>query len=278
MESKSNNKFINNNLSEKINFKKSSNNCSYKISKLLWFILFLIIYVLIYLLINLIYIFKRQKNDNKIIMSLLKKYFSNEKLMISTHNTNVESEIYLDKYETHIYNNIKNKIIGFPCNHQMWNNQREFLNGVVRRFRPKKIVEIGVAEGCSSSIILNSIQDLKDSHLYSIDLSDSNTIGKCVKRLFPNFLSKWTLYKGNIASKFMENIGRNIEMVLIDSSHFEPGEILDFIIVLPFLDEEAVIVMHDIANQIPKSVRGWMGKRNEWAPYIIFNSIRGKIY
>ena len=165
----------------------------------------------------------------------------------------------------------------------MWDNQREFLNGVVRRFRPKKIVEIGSSRGCSSSIILNAIQDLDDSHLYSIDLSDSNIIGKCVERLFPNFLPKWTLYKGNIATKFMDNIGRGIDMVLIDSAHFEPGEIFDFIIVLPFLSEEAVIVIHDIANQITKPIkhinhRGWLGKRNEWAPYIIFNSIRGKIY
>ena len=161
----------------------------------------------------------------------------------------------------------------------MWDNQREFLNGVVRRFRPKKIVEIGVAEGCGSSIILNAIQDL-DSHLYSIDLNGGKYIGKCVNNLFPNLLSKWTLYKGNIAVKYMENIGKNIDMAIIDSAHFEPGEILDFIIVLPFLSEEAIIVMHDIANQITLSrkTKKWLGKRNEWAPYIIFNSIRGKIY
>ena len=124
---------------------------------------------------------------------------------------------------------------------------------------------------------------MEDSHLYSIDLNEENKIGICVKILFPTFLSKWTLYKGNIASKFMEEIGKDIDMVLIDSAHFEPGEILDFIIVLPFLKEEAIIVMHDIANQItvPKKNHKWMkwmGKRNEWAPYIIFNSIRGKTY
>ena len=78
----------------------------------------------------------------------------------------------------------------------------------------------------------------------------------------------------------MKDIESDIDMVLIDSSHFEPGEILDFLIVLPFLSEEAIIIMHDIANQItaPRKYRGWLGKRNEWAPYIIFNSIRGKIY
>ena len=220
----------------------------------------------------------KQKNRIKII-SLIKRYLSNEQSINSNKNKTMILEIYLDKYETDIYNNIKNKILGFPCI-QMWNNEREFLNGVVRKFQPKKIVEIGVAEGCSSSIILNAIQDFNGSHLYSIDLSDNNLIGKCAKKLFPNLLSKWTLYKGNIASKFMEDIGRNIDMVLIDSAHFEPGEILDFIIVLPFLSEEAIIVIHDIANQITetKNNKLWIGKRNEWAPYIIFNSIRGKIY
>ena len=33
----------------------------------------------------------------------------------------------------------------------------EFLNGVVRKFRPKKIVEIGVKYGGASCIILNAI-------------------------------------------------------------------------------------------------------------------------
>ena len=153
----------------------------------------------------------------------------------------------------------------------MWNNQREFLNGVVRRFRPKKIVEIGVYKGCASSIVLNAIQDLNNSHLYSIDLSSKHSIGKCVRTLFPNLLSKWTLYTGNVAAKFIEEIGKDIDYVLIDTAHFEPGEILDFIIVLPNLNEEAIVVNHDIANQItvPKKSKKWISKRNKWAPYCI---------
>lgn len=113
----------------------------------------------------------------------------------------------------YIYNKIKNKILGFPCK-GMWDNQREFLNGVTRRFKPKKIVEIGVESGCSSSIILNAIQDFNDSHLYTIDLNDNNYISACVKSLFPNLLTKWTLYKGYIDAKFMEEIGKDIDMVL----------------------------------------------------------------
>ena len=71
----------------------------------------------------------------------------------------------------------------------------------------------------------------------------------------------------------MEQIGNNIDMVFIDSAHYEPGEILDFLIVLPFLKENAIVGFHDIANQITKSKR-----REEWAPYIVYNIIRGKSF
>ena len=153
----------------------------------------------------------------------------------------------------------------------MWANQREFLNGIVRKFKPKKILEIGVKKGGSSIVILNAINDFKDSHLYSIDLDSNEIVGQCVNEYFPELKKKWTLFKGNIATEFIEQIGNDIDMVFIDTAHFEPGEILDFIIVLPFLKENAIAIFHDIANQITKS-----SDRNEWAPYIIFNGIRGE--
>ena len=155
----------------------------------------------------------------------------------------------------------------------MWGNQREFLNGLVRKFKPKKILEIGVRYGGSSIVILNAIEDFKDSHLYSIDIDPRPKIGQCVNNYFPNLSKKWTLFKGNIATEYMEGIGDNIDMVLIDTAHYEPGEILDFLMVLPFLKEKAIVAFHDIANQITSSQ-----KRDEWAPYIIFNGIRGEKY
>ena len=155
----------------------------------------------------------------------------------------------------------------------MWENQREFLNGIIRKFKPKKFLEIGVNNGGSSIVILNAIDDIKNSYLYSIDLNKEEDVGNCVKKYFPNFLKKWTLFTGNIATEYIEKIGDNIDMVLLDTSHFEPGEILDFLIILPFLKENAIVIFHDIANQIAPSTT-----RNEWAPYIIFNAIRGKKY
>ena len=180
---------------------------------------------------------------------------------------------YFDKYGLNVYNEIKEELIKSKCS-IMWSNQREFINGIIRKQKPKKVLELGILFGGSSIIILNAIKDIKNSHLFSVDISNSQKIGNCVKKYFPNLSNKWTLFKGNIIAKYIEKIGNNIDLAMIDTSHFEPGEILDFLMILPFLKEEAIIIFHDIDHQITHS----QGKdmRNEWAPYIIFNLIRGE--
>ena len=57
---------------------------------------------------------------------------------------------------------------------------------------------------------------MKNSHLYSIDINDSPKIGSCVKKSFSYLTDKWTLFKGNIAAKYMEDIGNNIDLAMID--------------------------------------------------------------
>ena len=63
-------------------------------------------------------------------------------------------------------------------------------------------------------------------------------------------MSKWKLYTGNTTSKFIENIGGNIEFVFIDTAHVMPGEVLNIIEILPFLKKNAIISFDDINHQI----------------------------
>ena len=123
-------------------------------------------------------------------------------------NRNSENYLDLDKYDINIYNNINNNDL-YRCS-RMWGNQKEFLNGVVRKFKPKKVLEIGVAEGGSSIIILNAIKDIEDAHLFSIDLSKNEMIGYCVKTIFQYLSNKWSLYAGDFPVKYMKSIGNNI--------------------------------------------------------------------
>ena len=129
-------------------------------------------------------------------------------------------------------------------------NEQKFLNGIIRKIRPKKIIEIGVAYGGSSSIILNAIKNINGARLYSIDIrkiygKDRKKVGFLVEEKFPNLMEKWRLFTGGIASEFIEKIGREIDIAFIDTAHMSPGEKLDLLQVLPFLKEEAIIIFHD---------------------------------
>ena len=191
--------------------------------------------------------------------------------ILNKNSFKMKKKFYYDQYETYIFDEIKQKIIENKCS-SMWDNEREFLNGIIRKFRPKKMLEIGVNQGGSSIIMLNAIKDY-NAKLFSIDLNSDQRVGRCVRDYFPNFLNKWKLFQGNIAIEYLETIGNNIDLAFIDSAHFEPGEIMDFLMILPFLKEKAIVIIHDIANQIIHKYA-----RNEWAPYLIFNAIKGKKY
>ena len=62
-----------------------------------------------------------------------------------------KEKIYFDKYDVKKYNEIKEKLNISECS-LMWANQKEFLNGIIRKFKPRKFLEIGVFRGGSSII------------------------------------------------------------------------------------------------------------------------------
>lgn len=133
---------------------------------------------------------------------------------------------------------------------EMREHERQFLNSLILRNKPKKLLELGVSRGGSSIIMLNSIKNSSNAQLYSIDklekyYADGITdIGDCVDN-YSYLKGKWKLYTGNLALNFMDKIGSDIDFCLIDTVHTNPGEILDFLIVLPFLKEDAIVVFHD---------------------------------
>ena len=127
-----------------------------------------------------------------------------------------------------------------------------FLNALVLREQPKKLLELGVSAGSSSIVILNAIKDIADAKLYSIDLNENLYYSPsfktgCYVNNYPSLKSKWELFTGDMAHRFMAKISTGIDFCLIDTAHVNPGEILDFLMVLPFLDDNAIVVFHDVA-------------------------------
>ena len=133
---------------------------------------------------------------------------------------------------------------------EMSYKERCFLNGIIRQSKPKKILELGVSAGGSSALILNAIKDF-DARLYSVDYSpkwyrdENKPTGYIVDECFSHLKDKWQFFSGGTAARFMEQIGGDIDLCLIDTVHTNPGEFLDFLIVLPYLKKNAILVLHD---------------------------------
>lgn len=127
-------------------------------------------------------------------------------------------------------------------------NEVYLINGLIRKHKPKNCLEIGVAFGGSSVLILNAIKDFPESNLVSIDLAkhiNQKNIGYKVE-LFPELMKKWKLFTGNMAHTFLSHLNMKFDFLLLDSAHTSPGEFLNFIEALPFLNENPIIVLHDI--------------------------------
>jgi len=154
-----------------------------------------------------------------------------------------------EDFETNWLDRINEKISPY-C--EMSLEEREFVNGLIRYHKPKKILEIGVSAGGSSAILLNAAADY-GAEVHSVDYlahwySDpSKESGFLVKEQFPELAEKWHFHHGSIAAKFMEKIGGDIDFCLIDTMHCNPGEFLDFLMVLPYLKSEAIVVLHDVS-------------------------------
>jgi predicted O-methyltransferase YrrM len=141
-----------------------------------------------------------------------------------------------------------------------------FVNGLVRCFKPQKILEIGVSAGGSSCVLLNAIKDSPGAALHSVDWSKeyyrnlSKTSGWKAQELFPDN-PQWTLHLGvDIAEIIEDRIGGGIDFLLLDTAHVHPAETLSFLSAFPYLNKNAVVVLHDVNHFFIRNSRAYATK------------------
>ncbi len=154
--------------------------------------------------------------------------------------------------------------------------EQSFLCGLLKKKKPKKVLEIGVSAGGTSAVILNCLSLLGEKvEMYSVDLRDTyyrNTnlkagfVAEEAKRYISEKV-KHTLFTGNVIPAFIEQMGGDIDFLIIDTAHVLPGEMLDFLVCLPYLSSEAIVVLHDVSLNIN-------GKdRNAYATKLLFDTV-----
>ncbi|MDR1378908.1 MAG: class I SAM-dependent methyltransferase [Synergistaceae bacterium] len=159
------------------------------------------------------------------------------------------SGIVFEKREQNIVDDIYDKVQKMS---EMTYEESCFLNGLVRYLKPKKILEIGVAAGASTCVLLNAVKDNIEIVVHSVDWSreyyrnPSQMSGWRARELFPNE-SRWNLHLGVDVSEVIEDsIKGGVDFLLLDTAHVHPAETLSFLSVFPYLTEDAVVVLHDV--------------------------------
>lgn len=137
----------------------------------------------------------------------------------------------------------------------MSRDQIAFLCGLLKWKKPRNIVEIGVAEGGTTAVIIKCLEALGNYVEYhAVDILETCWNDRCkdtgymVNEVHNNIPKQVKLiwHLGNFLPNYLEEIGNEIDFVILDTVHAVPGEILDFLCVYPFLNKDAVVVFHDI--------------------------------
>ena len=130
-----------------------------------------------------------------------------------------------------------------------------FLSGIIKKFHPENIIEIGVASGLTTLILARTMYDLGiRGNITSVDISSTfcNDINKRTGFLFNEYRSKtmwegeYHLFCGLDTIRTIEKLNVSFDLCILDTRHTLPGELLDFICILPFMKSKSLIVLHDI--------------------------------
>lgn len=157
---------------------------------------------------------------------------------------------------------------------EMFDVERKFINGLIRYYEPENVLEVGVSGGGGSAVLLDAISGIENSSLTSIDIAklwyrdENRKAGFVVKEVFPDLPhTQWDLILGDDPSKILPVLNKRFDFAIIDTAHVHPVEPLNFLAVLPFLNDGAIVVLHDI------SLSAIYGSSRSLAPRLLWSSV-----
>lgn len=174
--------------------------------------------------------------------------------------------------------NILDPILDEP---EMTEFDSAFLCGLIKAEHPKKIVEIGIAAGSTTAIILQCLEALDQTYeMYSVDFSekyyrnvDDLPSGFMAENLIRQreLSGKHQILRGGCVYQFLQQIGDEIDLLILDTMHSLPGELLDFLVLFKRLSKSAIVCLHDIS--LNSRVRGFQYMN---ATNVLFHSVAGE--
>lgn len=128
------------------------------------------------------------------------------------------------------------------------------LMGLTRLLQPRKVVEIGVASGWSGALFVDTLERNDEPGEYvGIDLSPryyldpERPTGAVIDELCPPGRTRRRLLLGRMAVDVIDEVGPGVDLAFIDGDHHHPWALLDLLTLLPVLEPQAAVLMHDLS-------------------------------
>lgn len=156
--------------------------------------------------------------------------------------------------------NISKELLGYVSKGLMRRQEQFFISGIIREYNPGKILEVGVASGASSIVILDALG--AGGKLYSHDYSNTDfSTGKPAGYLLdflPEMKKNRILRTGGMCCNYLDEFcsdGEKFDLCFLDTAHRNPGEFLDFLQILPYMKKGGILILHDISLHALKADR-----------------------
>ena len=133
-----------------------------------------------------------------------------------------------------------------------------YTMGLVKHFKPRSMLEIGVSAGLSSGAMLVASHTYnRGAKVYGIDIADNvyyaqeKKIGALVDEAYPELRSRLTLFLDRTCVDVPELLEEPIDFVYIDGLHSHPWPTLDVLNSLTRISEGGIIAMDGVRFGAP---------------------------
>lgn len=205
-----------------------------------------------------------------IIRFIFKKLLALPRFMKRNVKTEEEEDNFQNKllqaqelYKNHSKSFNPSSINGYKKLGRLLSDKELIIYFIVRKTKPKTVVETGVAAGVSTGFILQALKENGSGKLYSIDLPfqwytygknnelhlDSLPPGKMPGYIVPNKLkNKWKLILGDTYKELPKLMKRlnTIDLFLHDSEHTYKTMMFEYKTAWPFIKKGGYLLSDDV--------------------------------
>lgn len=154
----------------------------------------------------------------------------------------------------------------------MSESQRNFLLSRIKEANPKNIIEIGVWAGGATHFMYEATCESR-AKILSVDIIDTQGDFLMPTGFVMSGIDDLRLRReyGKDVSEIcdiFDMTGEKFDFLVLDTGHVHPIESLNFLTILPYLTENATVVLHDIAR--------FTGSEKSLACKLLFDTVTGE--